>query len=170
MAEQDDGIAASRRAAGVQQAIDDRERKRLLIPYVARLGRRPLTRDANFGDLAVVRRLREGSNRDLEVAILLMESILSPTVRSIARQNFKLIIDGQGRVVNLRVSIRSAVFCDIPLRSALKKRMRKWTGAWQKVGAIVILKLSLVAAAAPSIQDLLENTNTLGEQGREALK
>lgn len=102
--------------------------------------------------------------------IHIIESVLDGSARSIARRNFKLILEGHGAVVSVVMDLRSPLFGLKPAKDEVLRAIRKWTTAWDKLGVVLIVKLRMTTTAAPTILSVLENTQPMSSKKRDELE
>jgi hypothetical protein len=136
-----------------------RKKRRDLVKFGARLGRRPLRKGPGFDELKGVVRIRNMTARDAIQLMHVIQKCLDGTSRSIAMTNVRKIWSGRRSVVQFGfLEIKTPLFAMRNARVPIRKALRRWAGAWSKRGVAMYVRIRLQSSASLGMIDVLNNT------------
>lgn len=153
-----------------QQGAAERQRRREIMMFLVRLGRRPLVEGDGFDDLKQVKALRAAKPSELLRLARVMQIALDETTRSIAKANMRKALKGHGGLLMLKLQVRTPAFLIGGLAHQLRRQLRTWAKTYGRGGIPLCISARFVTSAAPSILSIMDNTEEAARKQPEDLE
>jgi hypothetical protein len=156
---------------GDEKSAAERQKRRELLWFAIKLGRRPLKKEENFGELKMIKAIRAAKPSELLRVVRVLYAGVDETTRSIGLANIKEALkDQKGEtLLMMRITIKSPAFGIRGLGKQLKKVIRGWARQYARKGVPLCVTARFTTASAPTILQLLENSKQCARMQPEEL-
>lgn len=153
-----------------QNKINEMRLQGKIFRWIARLARRPMKTKAGFGQLKIVKQIREQKLSVQKRLIRMGHKTLDPVNQSIFMHNMHLILNGHTDCIVTSITIISTVMRNKRIQGVIKKKIQSWLNRWERKGVLVMVKTMIVKGASESLISRLGNTHIWGYRMKEEAK
>ena len=125
----------------------------------SRLGRRPWKVDEGFDELKTVKRVRNLSGNEMRSLLRVINETMDGTHKSIALANLRKATKKSVNMLLMGGKVKNPMLADKDLKREVIQKLKRWIKWWETRGSVtIVLRMTIVASATPSILSMMNNT------------